>query len=91
MAKPLLLLCKYGMFTAVIHLSESMRYDDLMHHVCNKWKNLVVIMVYLTYELPSHPKCLLDSDLDLLIHVGLFNVNEKSGCICIKISRIKGR
>ena len=66
MAQALILLCKYGMFTVVIHLSESMRYDYLICQVCNKWKNLAVNMVCLTYVLPGHPKCLLDSDSDLL-------------------------
>eukprot|EP00268_Persea_americana_P013460 TRINITY_DN15912_c0_g3_i2.p1 TRINITY_DN15912_c0_g3~~TRINITY_DN15912_c0_g3_i2.p1 ORF type:complete len:191 (-),score=27.76 TRINITY_DN15912_c0_g3_i2:1759-2331(-) len=66
MAQAVMLLCKYGMFTSVIHLSESMKYNDLMHRVCNKWKNLAVNMVCLTYALPGHPKCLLDNDLDLL-------------------------
>eukprot|EP00268_Persea_americana_P013461 TRINITY_DN15912_c0_g3_i3.p1 TRINITY_DN15912_c0_g3~~TRINITY_DN15912_c0_g3_i3.p1 ORF type:complete len:113 (-),score=11.82 TRINITY_DN15912_c0_g3_i3:1928-2266(-) len=112
MAQAVMLLCKYGMFTSVIHLSESMKYNDLMHRVCNKWKNLAVNMVCLTYALPGHPKCLLDNDLDLLslsmawppkvlagqrfgfvelVHVGVFNGNGKSGCICIRIAGIKGR
>ena len=66
MAQPLMLLCKYGMFNVVIHYSGSMRYNDLMRQVCNKWKALAVNMVCLTYALPGHPKCLLDSDSDLL-------------------------
>lgn len=57
---------KFGMFTVVIHLSENMRYDDFVCQLCNKWKNLSLNMVYLTYALHDHPKCLLDNDLNLL-------------------------
>ena len=66
MAQPLMLLCKYDMFTAVIHYSGSMRYNDLLRQVCNKCKTLVVNTVCLTYALPGHPKCLLDIDSNLL-------------------------
>ena len=65
MAQPLMLLCKYGMFNVVIHYSGSMRYNDLLRQVCNKWKALAVNMVCLTYALHGHRKCLLDSDSDL--------------------------
>ena len=66
MSQPLLLLCKYGMLTAVIHLSRGMSYDGLMSQVCNRWRNLTMNMVCFTYALPGHPKCLLDSDSDLM-------------------------
>ena len=65
MTQPLMLFCKYGMFTVVIHLSETMRCVGLLCQVCNKRKK-AVNMVCLTYVLSGHPKCLLDSDSDLL-------------------------
>ena len=43
-----------------------MRYADLMSQVCNKWKNLAINMVCLTYALPGHPKRLLYINSDLL-------------------------
>ena len=61
-----MLLCIFRMFTVVIHFIENMRYDDLVKQVCSKWKTLSLNVVYLTFALPWHPKCLLDNDSDLL-------------------------
>lgn len=66
MAKSLMLLCKFGMFPIVIHFIENMRYDDFVRQVCSKWKTLSLNMVCLTYALPGHAECLLNSDSYLL-------------------------
>ena len=54
------------MFTNVVLFTDCMRMDDLVNQICSKWKTLLPNTVCFPYALLGHPKCMLDSDGDLL-------------------------
>ncbi|BBH02543.1 EF-TU receptor [Prunus dulcis] len=57
--------CSYGAVTVVIALFEHSKYADICHEMCLRFKELKVGSFELTYSLPEHPNCLLQSDMDV--------------------------
>ncbi|XP_050109579.1 uncharacterized protein LOC126588521 [Malus sylvestris] len=57
--------CKYRSLTVVIALSENSKYVDIYNEICLRFKELKVGSFELTYSLPEHPNCLLQSDMDV--------------------------
>ncbi|CAL2264960.1 unnamed protein product [Prunus armeniaca] len=57
--------CSYRSLTVVIALSENSKYLDICNEICLRFKELKVGSFDLTYSLPDHPNCLLQSDMDL--------------------------
>ncbi|KAL6276386.1 hypothetical protein ACE6H2_019987 [Prunus campanulata] len=57
--------CTYRSLTVVIALSENSKYLDICNEICLRFKELKVGSFDLTYSLPDHPNCLLQSDMDL--------------------------
>ena len=66
MTKPIMFLCKFGMFTNVVLFTDSMGMDDLVNQICSKWKTLSPNSVCFTYALPGHLEFMIGNDRDLL-------------------------
>ncbi|KAM1751061.1 hypothetical protein FF1_009174 [Malus domestica] len=57
--------CSYRAVTVVIDLLEHSKYADICKEICLRFKQLTVGSFELTYSLPEHPNCLLQSDMDV--------------------------
>ncbi|VVA36133.1 PREDICTED: LOC109949009 [Prunus dulcis] len=57
--------CSYGAVTVVIALFEHSKYADICNEMCLRFKELKIGTFELTYSLPEHPNCLLQSDMDV--------------------------
>ncbi|CAL2264962.1 unnamed protein product [Prunus armeniaca] len=57
--------CSYRAVTVMIALSEHSKYVDICNEICLRFKELKVGSYELTYSLPEHPTCLLQSDMDM--------------------------
>ncbi|BFG34699.1 hypothetical protein CerSpe_209720 [Prunus speciosa] len=57
--------CSYGAVTVVIALFEHSKYADICNQMCLRFKELKIGSFELTYSLPEHPNCLLQSDMDV--------------------------
>ncbi|CAN6719046.1 unnamed protein product [Malus baccata var. baccata] len=56
--------CSYRAVTVVFALFEHSKYANICKEICLRFKKLTVRSFELTYSLPEHPTCLLQSDMD---------------------------
>ena len=56
-------------------------YKQLVYKLCYKWKELKQGLILLSYSLPGHPYCLLESDddlevmLDIVFRIGIDRID----------------
>ncbi|CAN6557189.1 unnamed protein product [Malus baccata var. baccata] len=59
--------CCYRAVTVLIALAEHTKYGDVYKEICSRFKDLKAGSFELTYSLPEHPTCLLQSDMDVTL------------------------
>lgn len=59
--------CCYRSVTVMIALYERSKYVDICDEICSRFKELNLGSFDLTYSIPEHPNCLLQSDMDVCL------------------------
>ena len=60
-----LLVCRFGCYNAVVRISDSMSYEDVVLAICEKVKELTPDTISLMYSIPSYPNCIIENTNDL--------------------------
>ncbi|XP_008391150.2 uncharacterized protein [Malus domestica] len=66
--------CSYRAVTVLIALAEHTKYGDVYKEICSRFKDLKAGSFKLTYSLPEHPTCLLQSDMDVTLMLMCFSM-----------------
>ncbi|CAN6692165.1 unnamed protein product [Malus baccata var. baccata] len=66
--------CSYRAVTVLIALAEHTKYGDVYKEICSRFKDLKAGSFELTYSLPEHPTCLLQSDMDATLMLMCFSM-----------------
>ena len=75
-----LLVCRYGCYNAAVRIFNSMSYEDVVHAICEKVKELSPDTISLMYSLPSYPNCIIENTNDL---ENLFFLLNGGGLSCV--------
>ncbi|XP_028121466.1 uncharacterized protein LOC114318723 [Camellia sinensis] len=67
----LILMCKFRGVTLVIKYNDGFNFKDLVYKLCAKWSELVGSSMNISYSMPGHFSCGLQSEEDLEVIVGL--------------------
>ncbi|GMP23358.1 hypothetical protein CsSME_00000989 [Camellia sinensis var. sinensis] len=67
----LFLTCKFRGVTLVIKYNDGFNFKDLVYKLCAKWSELVGSSLNISYSMPGHSSCGLQSEEDLEVMVGL--------------------
>ncbi|XP_028075157.1 uncharacterized protein LOC114277464 [Camellia sinensis] len=67
----LFLMCKFRGVTLVIKYNDGFNFKDLVYKLCAKWSKLVGSSLNISYSMPGHSCCGLQSKEDLEVMVGL--------------------
>ncbi|XP_028085950.1 uncharacterized protein LOC114286923 [Camellia sinensis] len=67
----LFLMCKFKGVTLVIKYTDGFNFNDLVYKLCAKWSELVGSSLNISYSMPGHSCCGLQSEEDLEVMVGL--------------------